>query len=164
MHQASRPLEKPPATASAASTHSPAPPKATPGSPTPHKPAWQHSTGDPGYTGTYLVTEDEAIGTIDRFALQRRLPNGKTVLDQFLVSWPDPGAADRDMLRLARPGGRDLRDPPQGRDSLILLNLVDDLEYRAYSNMGPAAAQARIRVRPLVSIPRFLTLGWSPGR
>lgn len=35
-------------------------------------------------------------------------------LDQFLVSWPDLGAADRDMLRLARPGGRDLRDPPQG--------------------------------------------------
>jgi hypothetical protein len=61
-----------------------------------------------------MLIEDEAIGTIDRFALQRRLPNGKTVLDQFLVSWPDLGAADRDMLRLARPGGRDLRDPPQG--------------------------------------------------
>jgi hypothetical protein len=61
-----------------------------------------------------MLVEDEAIGTIDRFVLQRRLPNGKTVLDQFLVSWPDLGAADRDMLRLARPGGRDLRDPPQG--------------------------------------------------
>lgn len=27
------------------------------------------------------------------------------------------------------------------RDSLVLLNLIDDLEYRVYSNMGPAAFQ-----------------------
>ena len=61
-----------------------------------------------------VLIEDEAIDAIDRFALQHRLPNGKTALDQFLASWPDLGAADRDMLRFARPGGRDLRDPPQG--------------------------------------------------
>jgi len=49
-------------------------------------------------------------------------------------------AADREMLR-------SWRDPMDGifeirgkdGDSLILLNLVDDLEYRTYSNMGPAA-------------------------
>jgi hypothetical protein len=86
------------------------------------------------------LTEDEAIEVIDRFALQRRLPNGKTVLDQFLASWPDLTAADREMLR-------GWRDPVEGifevrrrdRDSVVLLNLLDDLEYRAYSNMGPAA-------------------------
>ncbi len=33
--------------------------------------------------------EGEAIGVIDRFALQHRLPNGKTVLDQFTASRPD---------------------------------------------------------------------------
>ena len=62
------------------------------------------------------------------------------MLDQFLASWPDLSAADREVLR-------GWRDPVDGifeirgndRDSLILLNLVDDLEYRAYSNMGPAA-------------------------
>ena len=26
------------------------------------------------------------------------------------------------------------------RDSLVLLNLLDDLEYRTYSNTGPAAS------------------------
>jgi len=86
------------------------------------------------------LTEDEAIEVIDRFALQHRLPNGKTVLDQFLASWPDLTAADREMLR-------GWRDPVEGifevrrrdRDSVVLLNLLDDLEYRAYSNMGPAA-------------------------
>jgi hypothetical protein len=87
-----------------------------------------------------VLIEDEAIDAIDRFVLLYRLPNGKTVLDQFLAGWPDLSAADREMLR-------GWRDPVDGifeirgkdRDSLILLNLVDDLEYRAYSNMGPAA-------------------------
>ena len=86
------------------------------------------------------LSEGEAIGVIDRFALQHRLPNGKTVLDQFLAGRPDLTAADREMLR-------GWRDPVEGifeirrkdRDSLVLLNLIDDLEYRAYSNMGPAA-------------------------
>jgi hypothetical protein len=87
-----------------------------------------------------VLIEDEAIDVIDRFALQYRPPNGKSVLDQFLASWPDLDAADRELLR-------GWRDPVEGifeirrrdGDSLILLNLVDDLEYRTYSNMGPAA-------------------------
>ncbi len=86
------------------------------------------------------LSEGDAIGVIDRFALQHRLPNGKTVLDQFLGSRPDLTAADREMLR-------GWRDPVEGifeirrknGDSLLLLNLLDDLEYRVYSNMGPAA-------------------------
>jgi hypothetical protein len=87
-----------------------------------------------------VLIEDEAIDAIDRFALLHRLPNGKTVLDQFLASWPDLSGADREMLC-------GWRDPVDGifeirgkdRDSLMLLNLVDDLEYRTYSNMGAAA-------------------------
>jgi len=86
------------------------------------------------------LSEGEAIGVIDRFALQHRLPNGKTILDQFLAGRPDLTAADREMLR-------GWRDPVEGifeirgkdRDSVVLLNLLDDLEYRTYSNMGPAA-------------------------
>ena len=31
------------------------------------------------------LSEGEAIGVIDRFVLQHRLPNGKTMLDQFLA-------------------------------------------------------------------------------
>ena len=46
-----------------------------------------------------MLDEGEAAGLVDRFALQRRLPNGKTVLDQFLASRPDLSAADRDMVR-----------------------------------------------------------------
>jgi hypothetical protein len=47
------------------------------------------------------LSEGEAIGVIDRFALQRRLPNGKTVLDQFLAGRP---GSDRDRLGDAAAG------------------------------------------------------------
>ncbi len=53
------------------------------------------------------LSAGEAIGVIDRFALQRRLPNGKTVLDQFLAGRPDLTATDREMLR-------GWRDPVEG--------------------------------------------------
>jgi len=86
------------------------------------------------------LDESDAVGIIDRFALQHRLSNGKTVLDQFLASRPDLSAADRDMLR-------GWHDPVEGffeirgkdRTAIVLLNLLDDLEYRTYSNMGPHA-------------------------
>ena len=86
------------------------------------------------------LDESEAVGIIDRFALQHQLANGKTVLGQFLASRPDLSAADRDLLR-------GWHDPVEGffeirgkdRTGSILLNLLDELEYRTYSNMGPAA-------------------------
>jgi hypothetical protein len=109
------------------------------------------------------LSEGEAIGVIDRFALQHRLPNGKTVLDQFTASRPGLTAADREMLR-------GWHDPVEGifeirgkdRDAITLLNLIDDLEYRTYSNVGAAAlarlpkggfAHARlVPVRPLPGV------------
>ena len=101
--------------------------------------------------GLEELEEADAIGTIDRFALQYRMRDGRTVVDRFVASRPDLDAADREMLL-------GWRDPVEGifeirskdRDAIILLNLIDDLEYRTYSNMGPAfpaAAQGRIRAR-----------------
>ena len=40
------------------------------------------------------LDEAELIGVIDRFALQHRLPDGKTVVDRFVASRPDLTAAD----------------------------------------------------------------------
>ena len=81
----------------------------------------------------------DAISAIDWFALQYRMRDGRTVVDRFVASRPDLDAADREMLL-------GWRDPVEGifeirskdRDAIILLNLIDDLEYRTYSNMGPA--------------------------
>lgn len=90
--------------------------------------------------GMHDLAEGDAVAIIDTFVLECSLPNGKTVLDQFLASRPDLSAADRTILR-------GWSDPVKGffeivskdRDSIVLLNLLDDLEYRTYSNMGPAA-------------------------
>jgi hypothetical protein len=78
-----------------------------------------------------VLDEGDAAGLVDRFVLQHRLPNGKTVLDQFLTGRPDLSAADRDMVR-------GWRDPVEGffeirrkdQTAIVLLNLLDDLEYR----------------------------------
>ena len=85
------------------------------------------------------LDDADVIGVIDRFALQYRMPDGKTVVERFVASRPDLNAADRKMLL----GWRDLVEgifEIRGRDgdAVILLNLIDDLEYRTYSNMGPA--------------------------
>ncbi len=86
-----------------------------------------------------VLDEGDAAGLVDRFALQHRLPNGKTVLDQFLASRSDLSAADRDMLRGWRDpiaGFFEIRGKDQ--TAIVLLNLLDDQD-RTYSNMGPAA-------------------------
>ncbi|HJY71915.1 MAG TPA: hypothetical protein VJ347_09070, partial [Streptosporangiaceae bacterium] len=105
--------------------------------------------------------EADAIGTIDRFALQYRLPDGKTVVDRFVASRPDLDAADREMLL-------GWRDPVEGifeirskdGDAIILLNLLDDLEYRTYSNMGravfrglPRGGFLHARLVPILPVP-----------
>jgi len=50
------------------------------------------------------VEEADAIGTIDRFALQYRLPDGKTVVDRFVASRPDLAAAEPSQARFSRGG------------------------------------------------------------
>ena len=89
--------------------------------------------------GLAELEKADAISAIDWFALQYRMRDGRTVVDRFVASRPDLDAADREMLL-------GWRDPVEGifeirskdRDAIILLNLIDDLEYRTYSNMGPA--------------------------
>jgi hypothetical protein len=44
------------------------------------------------------LDEAEAIGVVDRFALQHRLPDGKTVVDRFIASRPDLTVAEREIL------------------------------------------------------------------
>jgi hypothetical protein len=97
--------------------------------------------------GLEEIDEGDAIRVIDRFALRYRLPDGQTVVDRFVASRPDLTMADREMLL-------GWRDPVEGifeirgqdGDAIILLNLLDDLEYRTYSNMGPAVFRSRVSV------------------
>ena len=86
------------------------------------------------------LDEGEAIRIVDHFILRYRLPDGSTVVDRFVAGRKDLTAVDRKMLL-------GWRDPVEGifeiqgkeKDAVVLLNLVDDLEYRTYSNVGRAA-------------------------
>ncbi|MCC9309379.1 hypothetical protein LN042_20225 [Kitasatospora sp. RB6PN24] len=87
-----------------------------------------------------LLDESDAIRITDHFILRYRLPDGATVVDRFVASRRDLTDDDREILL-------GWRDPVEGifeirrkdGDALVLLNLVDDLEYRTYSNVGPGA-------------------------
>ncbi|MFD5437683.1 hypothetical protein ACFWJ4_36710 [Kitasatospora sp. NPDC127067] len=86
------------------------------------------------------LDEGAAIRIIDNFILRYRLPDGSTVVDRFVDVRRDLTDADRAMLL-------GWRDPVEGvfevqrkdGDAVVLLNLIDDLEYRTYSNVGRAA-------------------------
>ncbi|MFG2845704.1 hypothetical protein ACGF12_21390 [Kitasatospora sp. NPDC048296] len=86
------------------------------------------------------LEESEAIRITDHFILRYRLPDGSTVVDRFVAARRDLSDVDREMLL-------GWRDPVEGifeirrkeGDAVVLLNLVDDLEYRTYSNVGRAA-------------------------
>ncbi|MGW3073687.1 MULTISPECIES: hypothetical protein [unclassified Kitasatospora] len=86
------------------------------------------------------LEEGHAIRIIDDFILRYRLPDGSTVVDRFVAGRRGLTEADREMLL-------GWRDPVEGLfeirrkdgEAVVLLNLIDDLEYRTYSNVGRAA-------------------------
>jgi hypothetical protein len=84
------------------------------------------------------------IATIDQFALQHRFSDGGTVIGQFIEQHRPPlPAADREMLL----GWHDVVDGLfefRGLDgnAALLHNLIDDLVYRAHSNLGRESFKA----------------------
>jgi hypothetical protein len=83
--------------------------------------------------------EDRAILLWDAFVLEHRLRDGRTVVEQFVDARPDLSPQEREMLL----GWRDVVSgvfevQRRDRDALTLVNLVDDLTYRARSTAGPS--------------------------
>ncbi|WP_367322488.1 hypothetical protein [Streptomyces sp. HUAS ZL42] len=86
------------------------------------------------------LDEGEAIRIIDHFILRYRLPDGSTVVDRFVAGRKDLTAIDREMLLGWRDAVEGIFEIHRKEgDAVVLLNLVDDLEYRTYSNVGRAA-------------------------
>ncbi|QKW24361.1 hypothetical protein HUT16_18930 [Kitasatospora sp. NA04385] len=86
------------------------------------------------------LDETEAIRIIDHFLLRYRLPDGSTVVDRFVACRRGLTEDERELLlgwRDPVEGIFEIRRKDDG--AVVLLNLVDDLEYRAYSNVGRAA-------------------------
>lgn len=86
------------------------------------------------------LDEGTAVLTVDHFALQHRLPDGRTVVERFVaLRRPRLSDDEREMVL----GWRNVVEGifEVGRldgDALELHNLLDDLVYRVYSNLGRA--------------------------
>jgi hypothetical protein len=86
--------------------------------------------------------ESEVIAALDYFLLQHELRSGETVVERFVVNRPDLPEHERELLL----GWRDVVEgifEVHGRDgdALVVENLIDELTYRVYSNMGPGVFQ-----------------------
>ncbi len=91
------------------------------------------------YGKVVVADEQELDNFFDWFIQQYRRPDGRTVVDCFVESRSDLPEAEREFLR-------DWRDVVEGvfevteRDgpTLVAVNLIDDLEYRIWANVGPS--------------------------
>ncbi|HEX5401398.1 MAG TPA: hypothetical protein VFX16_03755 [Pseudonocardiaceae bacterium] len=87
------------------------------------------------------LDEAVAVRAIDHFALQRRLSGGRTVVELFVAQRrPKLSDGEREMVL----GWRDVVEgcfevSRLDGAAVELRNLLDDLVYRVYSNIGPAA-------------------------
>jgi hypothetical protein len=87
------------------------------------------------------LDEGTAVLAVDHFALQHRLSDGRTVLERFVAGRrPALSAAERKMLL----GWSDVVEAcfevrRFDGDAVLLHNLLDDMVYRVYSNMGREA-------------------------
>jgi hypothetical protein len=85
-----------------------------------------------------FLDEGTAILAMDYFMLQRRLSDGRTVLERFVAQRRPPLTDDEREMLLG------WHDVVEGcfevrrfdGDAVLLHNLIDDLVYRVYSNMG----------------------------
>jgi hypothetical protein len=87
------------------------------------------------------LDEATAVHTIDHFALQHRLSDGRTVVERFVAERRRRLSGDEQEMLL---GWRDVVEgifEVRGfeGDAVELHNLLDDVVYRVYSNMGRAA-------------------------
>ena len=78
------------------------------------------------------------INFLDRFVLEHRSSDGRTVVEQFVASRPDLPEAERAMLRCWVTVVEGIFEVERhDGDAAVMVNLVDELTYRVRSNAGP---------------------------
>jgi hypothetical protein len=109
-----------------------------------------------------MIVDDEAMFSmvLDHFALQHRLESGITVVEAFVAAHPELTEAERDMLL----GWRDVVEgmfevTGKDRDGVVLFNVVDELTYRAQSNLGRRAF--RQMKKGMIIVGRLVPMGES---
>jgi hypothetical protein len=84
--------------------------------------------------------EGDFANFLDRFVLEWKLADGRTVVEHFVEAHPELSDAERQMLL----GWQDVVESlfeveRRDGDAVLLYNLVDDLTYRTHANVGPSA-------------------------
>lgn len=109
-----------------------------------------------------LSVDDESMFSmvLDHFVLQHRLASRITVVEAFVAAHPELTAAERDMLL----GWRDVVEgifevTGKDRDAVVLFNVVDELTYQAWSNLGPRAF--RQLKKSMIVVGRLVPVGES---
>ncbi|MDQ4043880.1 MAG: hypothetical protein M3173_00310 [Chloroflexota bacterium] len=86
---------------------------------------------------TDLSDEGEIVNLMDRFILEHKQPDGRTIIDHFVDAHPELPDDEREMLL----GWHDVvegifRIEQYSGDGLVAINLIDGLTYEVYSNIG----------------------------
>jgi hypothetical protein len=107
-----------------------------------------------------MIVDDEAMFSmvLDHFALQHRLESGTTVVEAFVAAHSELTEAEQDMLlgwRNVVEGMFEFKG--RDRDAAVLFNFVDELTYRARSNLGPRAF--RQLKKDMIIIGRLVPVG-----
>jgi hypothetical protein len=80
----------------------------------------------------------DSINFLDRFVLEHRTRDGRTIVEQFVASRPDLPEAERAMLRRWAQVVEGIFEVERhDGDAAVMVNLVDELTYRVRSNAGP---------------------------
>lgn len=82
-------------------------------------------------------TDVDAVTLTDRFILQHRLEDGRTVVEHFVGSHPELAEEDKAMLlgwQDVVEGVFEIED--RDGEGIVAVNLIDDLTYRIRSNKG----------------------------
>ncbi|HEV2373048.1 MAG TPA: hypothetical protein VGS19_12850 [Streptosporangiaceae bacterium] len=110
------------------------------------------------FPGGFVADEPLLSMTLDYFMLQHRLPSGTTVVEEFVTAHPELSAAEQDLLL----GWRDVVEgvfevAGKDGDTVMLVNLLDELTYRTRSNMGCQAF--RTLKKQMIVICRLVRIG-----
>ena len=89
-------------------------------------------------TAAEPTCELDYINFLDRFVLEHRTRDGRTIVEQFVASQPDlPEIEIAMLLGWAKVVEGIFEVERHDGDAAVMVNLVDELTYRVRSNMGP---------------------------
>jgi hypothetical protein len=83
-------------------------------------------------------SQGDYINFLDRFVLEHRTRDGRTIVEQFVASRPELPEAERAMLLCWTDVVEGIFEVERHDGAAaIMVNLVDELTYRVQSNLGP---------------------------